>query len=79
MARVSAVAVIFILVLMSNAPSFEARKMLTNHLNSPPSYSGDAGHENGMSNYEKFIATHLARIDRILQSTPSPGAGHSHY
>ena len=79
MARLSVFTVIFILVLISNVPSFDARKLLTNHLNSPPSYTGDAGRENGMSNYEKFIATHLARIDRILQSTPSPGAGHSHY
>ncbi|OMO65440.1 hypothetical protein COLO4_31233 [Corchorus olitorius] len=38
---------------------------------SAPSKKGHATLEN-----EKLFARHLAGIDRILQSVPSPGAGH---
>ncbi|KAG4146417.1 hypothetical protein CXB51_012208 [Gossypium anomalum] len=38
---------------------------------SAPSKKGHATLDN-----EKRFARHLARIDRILQSVPSPGAGH---
>ncbi|GMI91615.1 C-TERMINALLY ENCODED PEPTIDE 14 [Hibiscus trionum] len=38
---------------------------------STPSKKGHATLDN-----EKLFARHLARIDRILQSVPSPGAGH---
>ncbi|KAK8642037.1 hypothetical protein V6N13_011399 [Hibiscus sabdariffa] len=38
---------------------------------SVPSKKGHATLDN-----EKLFARHLARIDRILQSVPSPGAGH---
>ncbi|KAJ4847816.1 hypothetical protein Tsubulata_011767 [Turnera subulata] len=32
--------------------------------------------DNEIPTYERLIASHLAKIDRILQSVPSPGAGH---
>ncbi|KAK8580582.1 hypothetical protein V6N13_143660 [Hibiscus sabdariffa] len=38
---------------------------------SAPNKKADATLDN-----EKQLASHLARIDRILQSVPSPGAGH---
>ncbi|KAL4280795.1 hypothetical protein GQ457_03G036180 [Hibiscus cannabinus] len=38
---------------------------------SAPNKKGDATLDT-----EKRFANHLARIDRILQSVPSPGAGH---
>ncbi|GMJ10078.1 C-TERMINALLY ENCODED PEPTIDE 14 [Hibiscus trionum] len=40
-----------------------------------PAFSfSNKGHE--MVNKERFLALHLAKLDRILQSIPSPGAGH---
>ncbi|EOY13418.1 hypothetical protein QQP08_021591 [Theobroma cacao] len=39
-----------------------------------PSASGNKGHL--MVNDERLFAHHLAKIDRILQSNPSPGSGH---
>ncbi|GLT58772.1 hypothetical protein SLA2020_316400 [Shorea laevis] len=33
-------------------------------------------HGNAITNKERLITLHLARIDRILESQPSPGAGH---
>ncbi|XWS27381.1 hypothetical protein CRYUN_Cryun26dG0110200 [Craigia yunnanensis] len=36
--------------------------------------SDDKGH--AMANNERLFAIHLAKVDRVLQSTPSPGAGH---
>ncbi|XP_022717788.1 precursor of CEP14-like [Durio zibethinus] len=36
--------------------------------------SDHKGH--AMANKEKLFAIHLAKIDQVLQSVPSPGAGH---
>ncbi|KAJ8761948.1 hypothetical protein K2173_006550 [Erythroxylum novogranatense] len=41
------------------------------HSRAPPSNKGRATLGN-----EKLFRIHLGRIDRILQSVPSPGAGH---
>ncbi|XVF04406.1 hypothetical protein REPUB_Repub05bG0079800 [Reevesia pubescens] len=44
----------------------------------PASDNNINGHT--MANNERLLAIHLAKIDRVLQSTPSPGGGHSgHY
>ncbi|KAE8706115.1 putative S-domain-2 5 [Hibiscus syriacus] len=64
---------------MVQAPSFkvnfagiklskEPKKML------PDSDDDDKGH--AMGSNERLFAFHLAEIDRILQSHPSPGGGH---
>ncbi|XP_055804731.1 precursor of CEP14-like [Solanum dulcamara] len=81
----------FLLVLASVSSSTEARKLLNSHevkkipnlaslyLNAlpkgtvPSSTPSKKGHS--YTTDEKLIARHLAAIDRILRSVPSPGVG----
>lgn len=92
MARFSVVHLLFITLLVCFVPILEARKLrsmqkkevpslestlILNALPkgpSPPSSPSDKGHAMLMN--PKLFEIHLARIDRLLQSVPSPGAGH---
>ncbi|GMI82282.1 C-TERMINALLY ENCODED PEPTIDE 14 [Hibiscus trionum] len=91
MARFNYMMIIFLVISASLVPQMESRKLLNiggsiKNVSSDlfaslvlsalpkgtaPSKKGDATLDK-----EKRFATHLARIDRILQSVPSPGAGH---
>ncbi|XP_059295058.1 precursor of CEP14-like [Lycium ferocissimum] len=83
----SSIFLILVLVLASFSSSAEARKLLKvasledrlylNALpkgNVPASTPSKKGHS--YTTDEKLIARHLAAIDRILRSVPSPGVGH---
>ncbi|KAG4161140.1 hypothetical protein ERO13_D01G040200v2 [Gossypium hirsutum] len=92
MARLTLVLLILIVALIFHPTCFEARKLLSNiEKKQVPSFKGnfagitlsketptsdnDKGH--AMANNERLFAIHLAKIERILQSShPSPGAGH---
>ncbi|KAE8706112.1 hypothetical protein F3Y22_tig00110403pilonHSYRG00041 [Hibiscus syriacus] len=80
MARSSTVLLFVIVVLIFHPACFEARKLLNFDKEQAPSFEGDfAGADDkgqAMANNERLFAIHLAKIDRILQSTPSPGGGH---
>ncbi|KAE8703320.1 hypothetical protein F3Y22_tig00110472pilonHSYRG00324 [Hibiscus syriacus] len=80
MARSSIVLLIVIVALIFHPTCFEARKLLNFEMEQVPSFKGhfSGGDEKGqaMANNERLFAIHLAKIDRILQSTPSPGGGH---
>ncbi|CAN4082207.1 unnamed protein product [Withania somnifera] len=81
---------IFLLVLASLSSSTEARELLKSHqvkkaaslmdrlyLNALPKGRVPASTPSKKGHYdEKLIARHLAAIDRILRSVPSPGVGH---
>ena len=82
MDRSSKISFIFTLILICHAPSSEARKLLSLEQKENPSlkdntapfyYPDGEGHARVID--ERFIASHLSRIDRILRSVPSPGTG----
>ncbi|KAE8683744.1 hypothetical protein F3Y22_tig00111191pilonHSYRG00201 [Hibiscus syriacus] len=78
MARPSSV---LLIVIVFHLACFEARKLLNLEKEQDPSFKGDfaaVGDDKGqaMANNERLFAIHLPKIDRILQSTPSPGGGH---
>ncbi|KAF9666721.1 hypothetical protein SADUNF_Sadunf16G0258200 [Salix dunnii] len=82
MDRLSKISLIFTLILICHAPSFEARKFLRLEKTENPSlkdstapsyYPADEGHATVVD--ERLIVYHLSRIDRILRSVPSPGTG----
>lgn len=88
----TSILLMFVLFLASFSSSMEARKLLNSHevkkvanlrslyLNAlpkgtvPASTPSKKGHS--YTTDEKLIARHLAAIDRILRSVPSPGVGH---
>ncbi|KAL4273176.1 hypothetical protein GQ457_13G004620 [Hibiscus cannabinus] len=82
MARLSLVLLIVIVAAVFFHPTcFEARKLSGFEKEQVPSIfkdifarEEDKGH--ALGNNERLFAIHLAKIDRILQSTPSPGGGH---
>ncbi|KAK8648299.1 hypothetical protein V6N13_129057 [Hibiscus sabdariffa] len=81
MARLSLVLLIVIVSLLYHPTCLEARKLSGFEKEQVPSIfkdtftrEEDKGH--ALGNNERLFAMHLAKIDRILQSTPSPGAGH---
>ncbi|GMJ05331.1 hypothetical protein HRI_004202300 [Hibiscus trionum] len=84
MARSSIVLLIVIFSLIFHTTCFEARQLSNFEKEQVPSFKGDfsgggsGGGDKGhaMANNERLFAIHLAKIDRILQSSPSPGAGH---
>ncbi|KAM7492515.1 hypothetical protein LguiA_035436 [Lonicera macranthoides] len=78
-------ALVFLFVLICYVPSLEARKVLSiekgkvsslvpsSHLKGTTIPTGKA---HAMAINERLFTLHLAKMDRILQSVPSPGAGH---
>ncbi|XP_049371823.1 precursor of CEP14-like [Solanum verrucosum] len=88
----TSILLMFVLFLASFSSSMEARKLLNSdevkkvanlrslYLNAlpkgivPASTPSKKGHS--YTTDEKLIARHLAAIDRILRSVPSPGVGH---
>ncbi|GMJ10079.1 hypothetical protein HRI_004677100 [Hibiscus trionum] len=80
MARLSLVLLIVVVALLFHPTCFEARKLSNIEKEQVPSFkdtfTGDADKGHAMGNNERLFAIHLAKIDRILQSTPSPGGGH---
>ncbi|KAF8411079.1 hypothetical protein HHK36_003618 [Tetracentron sinense] len=84
MARLATVLLIFMVLFVIFLPSFEARKIpsLEGSLilsalpkgTTPPSAPSKKGH--AMVVNQRLFTQHLRHIDRILQSVPSPGAGH---
>ncbi|XP_015065205.1 precursor of CEP14 [Solanum pennellii] len=88
----TSILLMFVLILASFSSSMEARKLLNSHeakkvsnlkslyLNAlpkgrvPASTPSKKGHS--YTTDEKLIARHLAAVDRILRSVPSPGVGH---
>ncbi|KAK8706317.1 hypothetical protein V6N13_049887 [Hibiscus sabdariffa] len=80
MARLSLVLLIVIVALLFHPTCLEARKLSGFEKEQVPSlkdtFVGDDDKGHAMGNNERLFAIHLAKIDRILQSIPSPGAGH---
>ncbi|KAE8680086.1 Detected protein of unknown function [Hibiscus syriacus] len=86
MARSSLVLLLVIVALIFHPTCFEARKLskfkgnfVGTTLSKEPAKmfpAGDDDKGHAMANNERLIAIHLAKIDRILQSHPSPGGGH---
>ncbi|KAE8713021.1 Detected protein of unknown function [Hibiscus syriacus] len=82
MARLSLVLLIVIVALIFHPTCFETRKLSNFEKEQQvPSFKDafagdddDKGH--AMGNNERLFVIHLAKIDRILQSSPSPGGGH---
>ncbi|KAL9346143.1 hypothetical protein Peur_060996 [Populus x canadensis] len=82
MARLSTMEFIFILILICHAPSFEARKLLSLEKKENPSLEDKftpsfppVRDAQSIVIGKRFITSQLSKIDRILQSVPSPGAG----
>ncbi|KAK8648298.1 hypothetical protein V6N13_129056 [Hibiscus sabdariffa] len=86
MARLSLVLIIVLFVSMYRVPSIQSRKLLSAEMeatvisqkdNSVPSVPEKplADKDQMMANNERLFAVHLAKLDRILQSVPSPGSG----
>ncbi|OMO92556.1 hypothetical protein COLO4_17492 [Corchorus olitorius] len=91
MNRLSLVFLVLLLGLVIQAPFSEARKHLSLEKKKVPSMKEDIflspampvhsasdgkGYRMLNDERERLFALHLARIDRILQSNPSPGNGH---
>ncbi|XVF79016.1 hypothetical protein PTKIN_Ptkin14bG0185400 [Pterospermum kingtungense] len=86
MARLSLIALVVILfALIYQVPSMQSRKLFnaekvnlvpTNLPKKPTPPPSPADKDIRMANNERLLALHLAKIDRILSSVPSPGAGH---
>ncbi|XVF87993.1 hypothetical protein PTKIN_Ptkin19aG0013300 [Pterospermum kingtungense] len=88
MTRLSFVLLIFLFALVCQVPSIQCRNLfnaekkqvisvptdLPNKKPTPP--PSPTSKHLIMANNERLFALHLAKIDRILQSVPSPGAGH---
>ncbi|KAK8706318.1 hypothetical protein V6N13_049888 [Hibiscus sabdariffa] len=86
MARLSLSLIIVLFVSIYQVPSIQSRKLLNAEKeatvifqmdNSVPSIPEKplADKDQMMANNERLFAVHLARLDRILQSVPSPGGG----
>ena len=92
MARLSLVLLVILFALIYQVPSMQSRKLFNSEKKEvfplkdnlvpidlpkkptpPPSPTVQ---DLIMANNERLFALHLAKIDRILQSVPSPGAGH---
>ncbi|XVF87997.1 hypothetical protein PTKIN_Ptkin19aG0013700 [Pterospermum kingtungense] len=84
MTRLNLVFLIVLFALIFQPRTSEARKLLNNLAKKQvednfigsklPKVSSAEGH--AMANNERLFPIHLAKLDRLLQSTPSPGAGH---
>ena len=82
MARFTLSTLVIIAMLVCCAPSLDARKLLNekkglimeSSLIQSTVMKGPAKRTTALS--EKLFMLHLAHIDRILQSVPSPGDGH---
>ncbi|KAL4555159.1 hypothetical protein LXL04_037770 [Taraxacum kok-saghyz] len=84
MARFTIFVTLLVIVMLCCAPSLDARKLLNekkgsvimagNVLQSAVLEGKSTPPSTRLS--EKLFALHLAHLDRILQSVPSPGAGH---
>ncbi|MFS7921576.1 putative precursor of CEP13/CEP14 [Helianthus anomalus] len=79
MARVTMAWFVFVLILICCVQSLDARKLL-NIENGNGSVHGaileDITTAPTSHRTERLIVHHLDRIDRILESVPSPGMGH---
>lgn len=73
---------LIVMVCCACAPSLDARKLLNEknesvmegNVRQSALVEGPTPPSTGLS--EKLFALHLAHLDRILHSVPSPGAGH---
>ncbi|KAL3851412.1 hypothetical protein ACJIZ3_013294 [Penstemon smallii] len=90
MARKSLVILVFLIILSASLSSVQARKLNDFKVRSlddhklylaalpkgtvPVSTPSKKGH--AVTTDQKLITRHLAAIDRILRSVPSPGVGH---
>ncbi|KAK3026488.1 hypothetical protein RJ639_041785 [Escallonia herrerae] len=92
MARLSTLALVLCFLAITHASSAEARKLLSTEKitvssqedtlalrvhpegSTPPSAPSGEGHELVIN--ERLFVLHLAHLDRVLQSVPSPGVGH---
>jgi hypothetical protein len=73
MARLSSIGFIILFALVFHLPpSLEARNNMRDEV---PSSSGDQ-EVDAMAINESLIFSHLAKMDRLLESVPSPGVGH---
>jgi hypothetical protein len=76
MARLSSIFFIILFAFAFHLAPLDGRKILRDQGLSPPSSSGEKV-DHPMAINESMIFSHLAKMDRILQSAvPSPGAGH---
>ncbi|XVF81526.1 hypothetical protein PTKIN_Ptkin15bG0162300 [Pterospermum kingtungense] len=79
MTRLNLVFLVVLFALLFQPRTSEARKLLNNLAkeevedNFIPKVPSAKGH--AMANNERLFSIHLAKLDRLLQSTPSPGAG----
>ncbi|KAK8706316.1 hypothetical protein V6N13_049886 [Hibiscus sabdariffa] len=81
MARLSLVLFIVIVAVLFHPTCLEARKLSSLEKEQVASifkhtFARDEDKGHAVGNNERLFAIHLAKIDRILQSTPSPGGGH---
>ncbi|KAJ0102255.1 hypothetical protein Patl1_04876 [Pistacia atlantica] len=75
---------VFFALICIFAPSIEARKLLNMEKREVVPSMKDSlvlgalpeGHAMDSDEHERLFVRHLTEIDRILQSVPSPGAGH---
>lgn len=62
---------------LTMAPSLRDSSLVQGDLSEGPALPSSPGNGHGEDHPdETLIAVHLAMTDRILQSVPSPGAGH---
>ncbi|KAJ0045914.1 hypothetical protein Pint_04770 [Pistacia integerrima] len=87
MVRLISVLFIFCILVCCHVGTSESRKLSSVEIKGefddsvlsrgpPPSVPSENVHANAMAGNERLFLGHLAGIDRILQSVPSPGVGH---
>ncbi|GMJ10075.1 hypothetical protein HRI_004676700 [Hibiscus trionum] len=89
MARVCLVLLIIVFVLIYQAPLMQSRKVFNAEMEAAVISQKDnlvpsdflkkpapTDNDPVMANNQRLFAAHLAEIDRLLQSVPSPGGGH---
>ncbi|OMO92555.1 hypothetical protein COLO4_17491 [Corchorus olitorius] len=92
MARLTLALLVILFALSYQVPSMESRKLfnadqkkevfslkdnlVATDVSKKPAVDSPVDEDHMMAKNEKLIADHLAKIDRMLQSQPSPGAGH---
>jgi|UniRef100_A0A2N9F3V7 hypothetical protein len=93
MARLSSMLFIILFTFVSHMPSSDARNILRLSIRDVPTFehsivsralpkgpiplssSGEKGHAMA---FNEGLFAHFAKMDRILESVPSPGVGHRH-
>ncbi|KAK8648297.1 hypothetical protein V6N13_129055 [Hibiscus sabdariffa] len=81
MARLCLALLIVVFVLFYQAPLMQSRKLIVisqkdNLVPSDFPQEPPTEKDHVMADNERVFAAHLAKLDRILQSVPSPGGGH---